>query len=637
MGPVAVYRLKLKTSGARFDKIKRLSYFAVTSLAAMTAGCSVYPDETTANGGASIAGAGGSAIDAGPGGSSGSGGDEPDASSGGSGGTTGGVGGRAGSSGSTGGGKGGTGGFAGAGGPGGTGGTHAGDASATGGGAGTGSAAGSGGASGAGGAGGTDPTTGDGGMAGTGGATTGGAAGAGSTGGMSGGGGKGGAAGGTGGASGTAGTSGTTGGTAGTGGTGGAAGKGGSGGTMDAAPEAPPPPGAVFDVGSFAKSGSTGTQSVTHSLGQTPKALILWTVGKTNESLSAGFYYGIGISDISNSASVAMGARDALSTSSTSRRMATKAITLVQGGDALVAEADLSSSNASNFTLNWTTNDSQPYVIHYVVIGGPQVTAKVVNWQAPTAPGSKSVNTVGFQPEVVLHLYAGAGFTNPAPHSQAHAVFGMGAMDKAGAQWAIQADDVSGSQPTLTSRGQQNDAAIYMYTDTGTPGVTKEARFVSMNSGGFTLNFTTANSSDAQVYSLALSGLKAGVGTFNKSTAAAPASQPVTTGFAPGAVFLASYQMPTQTASFAEPICSVGIGASDGTNEGASALFSADGVSSTAVDAHDKTSKVFIKMNTPPLDAEADMASFGSSGFTLNWTTNDTTPSQMCFLALGAP
>jgi hypothetical protein len=42
-------------------------------------------------------------------------------------------------------------------------------------------------------------------------------------------------------------------------------------------------------------------------------------------------------------------------------------------------------------------------------------------------------------------------------------------------------------------------------------------------------------------------------------------------------------------------------------------------------------------MNTPPLDAEADMASFGASGFTLNWTTNDAVASQICFLALGAP
>jgi len=100
---------------------------------------------------------------------------------------------------------------------------------------------------------------------------------------------------------------------------------------------------------------------------------------------------------------------------------------------------------------------------------------------------------------------------------------------------------------------------------------------------------------------------------------------------------MASYQMASQTPQMNEPICSFGVGASDGVSEASSAITSADGASTSAVDGQDKTSKAFIKMNMPPLDAEADMASFGASGFTLNWTTSDSVASQMCFLALGAP
>jgi hypothetical protein len=406
---------------------------------------------------------------------------------------------------------------------------------------------------------------------------------------------------------------------------------------MDAAPEAPPPPGAVFAVGSFAKIGATGNQVVAHSLGTNPKALILWTAGKTNETLSGGFYYGIGVSDSTMSVSLAMSSRDAVTTSSSSRRIANKAITLVQGGDVTVAEADLAGSNANNFTLNWTVNDAQPYVVHYIAIGGPQVAAKIVNWQTPTAPASKSVTGFGFQPEAVLHFYAGAAFVNAAPYTSGNAVLGMGAMDKTGAQWAIQASDANAQAPMVASRAQRNNAAIYMYTDTGATGITKDAAFVGMTSGGFTVNFTTANANAAQVYSLALAGLRAGVGTFNKTTAAAPASQSVSSGFQPRAVLLASYQMGAQTAPYSESHCSFGLGASDGTNEASSAIFSGDAVATSTVDGHDKTSKAFIKMNTPPLDAEADLASFGPSGFTLNWTTNDTVASQICFLALGAP
>jgi hypothetical protein len=164
----------------------------------------------------------------------------------------------------------------------------------------------------------------------------------------------------------------------------------------------------------------------------------------------------------------------------------------------------------------------------------------------------------------------------------------------------------------------------------------KVASFVSMDAGGFTLNFRTANSDASQVYSLALSGLRAGVGTFTKSTAVAPANQAVPTSFTPSAVFLSSFQTGPQTAAVRESQCAWGIGASDGTHEGSSAIVSSDAVSPTVVVALDKTSKAFIKMSAAQIEAEAHMASFDPSGFTLSWTANDAVAAEMCFLALGA-
>jgi hypothetical protein len=336
-----------------------------------------------------------------------------------------------------------------------------------------------------------------------------------------------------------------------------------------------------------------------------------------------------------------MSSRDGVAPSLTSRRLANKAITMVTPGETMttgaLAEADMPSWGSTSFTLDWKTNDGQPFVVHYLLIGGPQVSAKVVNWQAPTTTGQRAVTGIGFQPETVLHFHAGGAFTQTAPFNLANGVLGIGAMDKTGAQWGIQVADANAQTTTLTSRGQRNDAAIFMYTDTGTASVTKQASFVSMNPDGFTLNFTAANANASQIYSLALAGLKAGVGTFNKTIAAAPALQSVTTGFTPGAVFLASFQIEGQTAMISEPLCSIGIGATDGPHEASSTLGSNDAVTTSNVVGQDKTSKAFIKMNTPPLDAEADFASFSSSGFSLNWTTSDPVASQICFLALGAP
>jgi hypothetical protein len=391
-------------------------------------------------------------------------------------------------------------------------------------------------------------------------------------------------------------------------------------------------------VGSFAKLTTTGAQTITHTLGQTPKALIFWTAGKTNESLSAGFLYGFGASDGTETYSVGIGTRDNVGVSTTSRRMAAKAITLVQGGEVLVAEADLTSRTASNFALNWVTNDSQPVVVHYLAIGGPQVSAKIALWTSSTSTGNRAITGIGFRPETVLHFYAGAANTAPLPTTSFNALFGMGIMDKNGGQWATQVADWDDNGTSFTSRGQQTDAAIFMYAD-GSPGsITKEASFVSMDNDGFTVNFSAANSSAGLIGSLALAGVRASAGTFNKVTGGAPISQSVTSpGFRPGAVLFSSYQMGAQSASVSESTCSYGIGASDGTREGSSAFFSADNAATTAVDGIDKTSKVFVKMNTPPEDAEADLTSFDPSGFTLNWTMNDSTASQIGFWALGAP
>ena len=611
---------------------QRFTYFAIISTIALGAvACSVYGGENPIDNGPGAGGSGGSA---GIGGSGGAGGIGSDASTtggsggvltGGSGGSTGGSGGN----GSTGGTKGGSGGSGGA--TGGTGGTPPGDASGGSGGA-TGGTGGAGGTMVDAGTGGAAGATGTGGAAGTGGATGGTGGATGGTGGATGG--TGGATGGTGGAGGDSGSGGSTGGTAGTAGA-----TGGTGGTMDAGPEAPPPPGAVFATGSFSKSGSTGSQSVAHGLGQVPKALILWTIGKTNESLSSGFYYGIGISDSSAGYAIATTARDGVSPAWAIRRIATSKAMLMIGtsgsSTVVLAEANVPSLSASNFTLNWTTNDGQPSVVHYLAIGGPQVTAKVVHWQAPGAPGTRTVSGIGFQPEAVLHFYPGWGYDEAPGANVTNAVIGLGAMDKTGAQWAIQAGSVHNESPAVSSRAQRNDSAFYSYTDTG-PAVTKDAKFVSMNADGFTLNFTTANSAASHVFSLALGGLRASVGTFNKTTGAAPASQSVPSGFRPGALLLASYQTTAQTSGTSVSTGSFGLGVSDGTNEASSAVVAADNVSTAAVDGIDKTSKVFLKMNTPPLDAEADLASFDPTGFTLNWTTNDSIATQICFLALGA-
>ncbi len=275
-------------------------------------------------------------------------------------------------------------------------------------------------------------------------------------------------------------------------------------------------------VGSFTKStgGAPVAQVVPHGLGLQPKALILWT---DRYAAAYGFLHAFGMTDGTTSRSAAMASQDGAAVSNSSRRIAAKALTIVQWGEALVAEADLASWDGNNFTLTWTTNDATADTIHFIAIGGPAVSAKVVDWTMAAAVGNRSVTGVGFSPDVVLHAHAGFILSGALPLNAALAAFGFGAMDRAGNQWANEAASFDNSALSDTQRGQVTNACLYAFNNALV--VQKQASFFSMDADGFTVNFTNATSAvQSPVISLALKGVSAKAGFFNKSTtSSAPA------------------------------------------------------------------------------------------------------------------
>jgi hypothetical protein len=345
-------------------------------------------------------------------------------------------------------------------------------------------------------------------------------------------------------------------------------------------------------------------------------------------------YFGFGMTDGTRSRSVSTSSQDGVGTSNASTRMANKVLTMVRWGEVVVAEADLSSWNDTTFTLNWTTNDTASYVIHYIAIGGSDIQARVVDWTMRTTVGNTTVPGVGFQPDVVFHAHGGHSLTAALPANIPDGAFGLGVMDFDGDQWAFAnwLEDAAGTSDT--QRGQVTNAAIYSFNQT--PAVQKQASWVSMNADGFTVNFTNTGSAlAARVFSLALKGVNVKPGSFLKSTGAAPASQPITgVGFRPSLVMLASVQSTTSATPAVHS--RFGLGASDGTTEGSSAFQDQNGAGTTVVDAIDKTSKVFMKLDnaTPVIDAEADLTSLDTDGFTLNWTTNDAVQTQILYLSM---
>jgi hypothetical protein len=392
-----------------------------------------------------------------------------------------------------------------------------------------------------------------------------------------------------------------------------------------------------YNVGSFTKSiaAATATQNVAHGLGQVPKAVVLWTDGKTSSTLGSDYRFAFGVTDGTTDKSVAASSGNGLSTTSANRRVASKALTIIDSAGTLLAEADLQSFDATNFTLGWTTNNGSAYVIHFLAVGGPKAAAKALGWTMPTSTGNHGVTGVGFRPDVVITAHAGSGLTTGPPSTAAHAGFGLSAFDAAGDAWANAVFSTDGVSTSDASRYQRTDQALVSVG--GSQSKSKEASWVSMDTDGFTLDWTTANSSAGQAISLALRGVQASVGSLAKTTAAATASQAVTgVPFKPVAVLLATVQATASTSVAAH--ARYGIGAGTASTDGASAFQDTDAISPTSVDGVDRTTKGIVKVNnnTPSVDAEADMASLDTAGFTLSWTTNDAVATEVCYLALGA-
>jgi hypothetical protein len=400
----------------------------------------------------------------------------------------------------------------------------------------------------------------------------------------------------------------------------------------------------VVKVGSFVKSTAAApvSQAVPHGLGITPKAIIFWTSGTAATGIStADHRFSLGFTDGTTSKSASSAAQHNQATTSTRKRMASVPLTIAQYGVAVPwAEAAFTSWDATNVTLNWTTNSATASVIHFIAIGGSGVSAKVLQWSTITTTGSQAVTGVGFQPSLVFHAQTNGN--NILPFQVGNLSLGLGVMDAGGHQWAFSLSSPDGAKPPNTARGQRTDAAIHA-VDGSAMGPDDQATFTSMDADGFTLNWTRKVFVTADVVvSLALTGLNLRAGSFNKNaTAGTNITQSVTgVGFRPALVLLASYQNVTMPSTTGVANARVGLGAADGTTQGACAIADANGTAKSVVYSREETANVFVKIDNatapPPADAIATLSTFDADGFTLNWGTNDAVATEMLYLALGS-
>jgi hypothetical protein len=302
--------------------------------------------------------------------------------------------------------------------------------------------------------------------------------------------------------------------------------------------------------------------------------------------------------------------------------------------------ADITSFNSDGFTLSWTVNTGNPYVIHYIAFADTIISNATVNsFTIPTSGATINVTNAGFQPDFVMLMTGG-----PVNGS-----WSVGAATSASSEWTTSGVSIGGgNDSTDICTTQRTNASIFYISDGGSGRTCADtthqtvADFTQFTANGFDLN--VSNNPDVfalTVYYLALEGKDTSfnVGSFNKPTSTGSSSVN-NTGFKPAGILFFSRALAT-SATIDESASDFGVftmGATSGfSQEGAFGVTGAEAEDAYTPAIRSLINKTIVSIETDSatVTGEANLRSFDSNGFTLNWTTADANADEYLYWGIG--
>jgi hypothetical protein len=314
--------------------------------------------------------------------------------------------------------------------------------------------------------------------------------------------------------------------------------------------------------------------------------------------------------------------------------------------DFVATLSSMSTGATSNFVLNWTDAPSSAIKVHYLALGGSDLTGARCGSYAVTALANTdnvTVNTGFGQPDLLFFANIGVtalGDTNST--GRVHIGFASSATDRrAGGFWGNDA------ATTMNVSQVQKQRAIYSLGAVGSfEGESELSARGSWPTDGFQLDHSSNTYSVAHVFLyLALKGtfqVLTGVNTA-PTAGGLPVVQDNAVGFAPsGAIFFGWSGTAAATIdSTGADVLGWFFGATDGTNEGLSAITQDDAnTTSFAGNVHSETKSVAnyiagtLGTDPPSLQSEAD-GSFSGNNVRLSWNDIDTVAREYVWVAFG--
>jgi len=384
-------------------------------------------------------------------------------------------------------------------------------------------------------------------------------------------------------------------------------------------------------VGSFTAPTSTGPQNVA-GIGFAAKVIFFFVTRRESADTDNDYVFGVGAADGTSQWAISASNQNGQGTTVCDRSFDGGNCVDVQIAGTYFGQADLTGINADDFDLNWSVAPATGFRVHFIAIGGSDVSAKVGTFNAPTSTGNADVTGIGFVPESILLA------NSRSDASDGTAVAGLinfGYTTSTSDTWSTATNGRDAQGTSEEARRFSDTLAIMRINRQGAPGTVSEGDFVSFATDKFTINWLKVEGAAVRHGYVALRGVSFKASTFNQN--ASTGNQSVTgVSFKPQCVLFGGCFAPTADANTNENIIMAGFTA--GTNQG-----SVQGVAKTALPAsatrrRDTTTAVISRIDqTGTLKDEASIASLDDDGFTINLTTVSGATNFHGYLAIGEP
>jgi hypothetical protein len=376
--------------------------------------------------------------------------------------------------------------------------------------------------------------------------------------------------------------------------------------------------------------GPGGGASSIRDLGFKPQAVLAWWSRQDVEGVVSGNAGGLGFWTSTATAAVAWSSK-AGSHEMRAAHIADEAAVLGLASEppAVTMSADLVSMDADGFTLHWTKEPSETWILHYLALGGGSLKGARVGWTAsPSEPGRLNPDVSGLAPDLILFAPTGApSLSTPV----AGLVAGIGAAcvrNQAAAVYVAPDRAPAGA----VGGTQRTDAAVVTgYDRTALAGFAKARLRPSQR---LELDWSSVPPARSLTCFLALEGVRCRLGTC--LAPGGPASVRTRLGFRPEALLLFSWGRPaSQQPVRIGRLC---VGGASAHQSGCAGWDDAAASGPHAAHAFSSTSSVLIVTDTPTggRHAAATLEKIDDRGFTLGWTESDRASREIVYVALAA-